>query len=51
MGLIDEEVFSLAEFYVLLTVHLGMTLINNQIDHNFSCMFISILYMFRVWTG
>jgi len=36
------------EFYVLLTVHPGMILVNNQFDAQFfSCMFISILYMFR----
>jgi hypothetical protein len=34
--------------YVLLTVHLGIILENNQLDTNFFlCMFISILYMFR----
>ena len=32
---------------ILLTVHPGMILVNNQLEHNFSCMFISILYMFR----
>ena len=37
------------EFYVLLTVqHLGIILVNNQLDAQFfSCMFISILYMFQ----
>ena len=35
-------------FYVLLTVHFGMILVNNKFDAQFfSCMFISILYMFR----
>jgi len=38
-----------AEFYVLLTVHLGLVLVSNQLDAQFffSYMFISILYMFR----
>jgi len=36
------------EFYVLLTVYLGLIFVNNQLYANsFSCMFISILYMFR----
>ena len=37
------------EFYVLLTLHLGIFFVNNQLDAQFlfSCMFISILYMFR----
>ena len=35
-------------FYVLLTVHLGRILVNNQLDVQFLWyMFISILYMFR----
>ena len=35
-------------FHVLLTVHLGTVFVNNQLGaHYFSCMFISILYMFR----
>ena len=36
-------------FYALLTVHLGIIFVNNQLDAQFffSCMFISILYMFR----
>jgi hypothetical protein len=36
-------------FYVLLTVNLGIIFVNNQLDAQFffSCMFISILYMFR----
>jgi len=36
-------------FYVLLTVHLGIIFVNNQLETHtsFSCMFISILYMFR----
>jgi len=34
--------------YGLMTVHHGVILVNNQIDAQFfSCMFISILYMFR----
>jgi hypothetical protein len=38
----------LAEFYVLLTVHIGIIFANNQLDVQFfSCMFISILHMFR----
>jgi len=35
------------EFYVLLTMHPGMILVNNQLDALFFCMFISILYMFQ----
>jgi hypothetical protein len=36
-------------FYVLLTVHLGIFFVINQLDANsFLCMFISILYMFQV---
>jgi len=36
-------------FYVLLTVHLGSVLVNNQLDAQFFFMytFISVLYMFR----
>jgi len=35
-------------FYVLLTGHLGIIFVNNQLDANyFSGVFISILYMFR----
>jgi hypothetical protein len=34
-------------FYVLLTVHLGIIFVKTNLTHNyFSCMFISILYMF-----
>jgi len=34
--------------YVVLTVHPGMIFVNNQLDSQFfSCVFISILYMFR----
>ena len=34
--------------YVLLTVHIGIIFVNNQFDAQFfSCMFISILYVFR----
>jgi len=37
------------EFYILLTVHIGMILVNNQLDTQFFFYtFISILYMFRV---
>jgi hypothetical protein len=36
------------ELYVLLTVHPGVILVNNQFDAQFlKCMFISVLYMFR----
>jgi hypothetical protein len=39
----------IAEFYVLLTVHLGSVLVNNQLDAQlfFSYIFIPFLYMFR----
>ena len=36
-----------SKFCGLLTVHPGMILVNNQLDAQFLCMFISILYMFR----
>ena len=46
---------SVIKFYVLLTLHLGIFLVNNQIDAQFffSYMFISILYMFRaaMWSS
>ena len=36
------------KFDVLLTVHLGIIFVNNQINARiFSCIFISIPYMFR----
>jgi len=35
------------QFYISLTVHLGITLVNNQPDARFSIyLFISLLYMF-----
>jgi hypothetical protein len=35
-------------FYVLLTVHIGIIFVNDQLDAQFLFyMFISILYMFR----
>ena len=34
-------------FYVLLTVHFSIFLVNIQLDANFFNMFISVLYMFR----
>jgi hypothetical protein len=38
----------LLEFYTLLTVHLDIILVNDQLDAQFfSYMFISIIYMFR----
>ena len=37
-------------FYGLLTVHLGMILQITNLTHSFSCMFVSILYMFRAAT-
>ena len=40
--------FILSNFYFPLTVHLGIILVNNQLDANsFPYVFISILYMFR----
>jgi hypothetical protein len=39
--------FSNAEFYVLLTVHLDAILGNDQLDALFLNVFISCLYMFR----
>jgi hypothetical protein len=41
---------SIASFYVLLTVHLGIILVSDQLDAQFFFyiyMFISILYTFR----
>jgi hypothetical protein len=36
------------EFYVLLTMHLNIIFVSKQLDAQFfSCMFISILYMFQ----
>jgi hypothetical protein len=38
-------------FYVLLTTHLGIIFVNNQLDAQFlSCLIISILYMFPAAT-
>ena len=43
-----SEGYIVSVFYVLLTVHFGIILVNNQLDaHYFSCVFISILYMFQ----
>jgi len=47
--------YSIVQFYVffntLFAVHLGIILVNDQLDAQFffffSCMFIPILYMFR----
>jgi hypothetical protein len=39
-----------SEFYVLLTMNLGIIFVNNQLEEHiffFSYMFISVLYMFR----
>jgi len=45
--MINMHYVFLCFFYALLTVHPVMILINNQLDAQFfSCMFISILYMF-----
>jgi hypothetical protein len=35
------------EFYILLTIHLDVILINEQLDALFLTVFISHLYMFR----
>jgi hypothetical protein len=35
------------EFYILLTVHLDVILVNDQLDALFLNVFISCLYMFR----
>jgi hypothetical protein len=35
------------EFYILLTVHLDVILVNDQLDALFLHVFISCLYMFR----
>jgi hypothetical protein len=36
-------------FYISLTVHIGIIIVNNQLDALFQCiyLFISLLYMFR----
>jgi len=38
-----------SKFYISLTVHLGIILVNNQLDALFQCiyLFISLLYLFR----
>jgi hypothetical protein len=42
----------LPEFYVLLTLHLGTFLVNNQLDAQFFfLMFIPLLYMVRTRSG
>jgi hypothetical protein len=40
---------SLTTFYISLTVHLGIILVNNKLDALFQCiyLFISLLYMFQ----
>ena len=45
----DQNWICSVEFYVLLTVHLGIILVNDQLDAQlfFSYMFIPDLYMFR----
>ena len=43
-----SEEYIVSVFYVLLTVHLGMILVNYQIDAQFfSCVFISIKIVSR----
>jgi len=43
-----EKIKTQILFYILLTVHLGIILMNNQLDAQFPLyIFISILYMFR----
>jgi len=43
-----HKTHSLVRFYISLTVHLGITLVSNQLDELFSMyLFISLLYMFR----
>jgi hypothetical protein len=42
-----RESITLTEFYILLTVHLDVILVNGQLDALFSMYFISRLYMFR----
>jgi hypothetical protein len=45
---IPVEKIGFTFFYLLVTVHLGIILINNQLDAQYLlCVFISILYMFR----
>jgi hypothetical protein len=41
------KVKGIREFYVLLTVHLDVILVNDQLDALFLNVFISCLYMFR----
>jgi hypothetical protein len=38
----------MTEFYILLTVHLDVILVSEQLDAHFLNVFISRLYMFRV---
>jgi len=44
-----SEVFNVSDLYILLTVHLVIIFVNNQLDAKFFFLneFISILYMFR----
>jgi hypothetical protein len=39
--------YKMCEFYILLTVHLDVILVNDQLDALFLNVFISCLYMFR----
>jgi hypothetical protein len=38
---------NLSQFYILLTVHLDVILVNDQLDALFLNVFISCIYMFR----
>ena len=47
-SLVLRMILASFSLYVLLTVHLGIIFVNNQLDAEFfPCTYISILYMFR----
>jgi hypothetical protein len=47
MGMMKTVQFELSEFYILLTEHLDVILVNDQLDALFFNVFISCLDMFR----
>ena len=48
MFFIHSSIDFVTNFYIMLTLHLGIIFVNNQLDAQFfSCMFINILYIFR----
>ena len=47
LAVINRSNLLILEFYVLLTVHLDVILVNDQLDALYLIVFISCLYMFR----